>query len=190
MPPCWTAFSPRAVYLFLSLPLFWSQQRQKTGRHRGTATPGRLAVGQRCGSTQGERGEKRNYRRRWCKWYPWWVFPESLTADVWIKQRDQELMTNSSQQSSLIIPITWVNACNHGLNCCSEEGSFQWSVSVSRKRVEEKNDKKLQIFALISLQRIHLCLVKNNPLCRLFWVCSKNNKETKSFANILANWSA
>lgn len=62
-------------------------------------------------------------------------------------------MTNSSKQSSLIISITWVNACNHGSNCCSEEGLFSHtSLLATKKRPNVK------IFALIFLTKIHLCL--------------------------------
>lgn len=55
-------------------------------------------------------------------------------------------MTNSSKQSSLIISITWVNACNHGSNCCSEKGLFSHASILATK--ERPN---VQIFALIFL---------------------------------------
>lgn len=68
-------------------------------------------------------------------------------------------MTNSSKQSSLIISITWVNACNHGSNCCSEEGLFSHaSLLATKKRLNVK------IFALIFLTKYTFVWKTDSPI--------------------------
>lgn len=89
-------------------------------------------------------------------------------------------MTNSSKQSSLIISITWVNACNHGSNCCSEEGLFSHaSLLATKKRPNVK------IFALIFLRKIHLCLNNRNSPSLAAWAfetCPKCSKTTECWS--------
>lgn len=82
-----------------------------------------------------------------------------------LNKKDQELMTNSSKQSSLIISITRVNACNHGSNCSSEEGLFsQASLSVTKKT-------KSANICIDFLMKIYLCFERENhaaPAVKMF----------------------
>lgn len=118
----------------LRFALFLSKQ------HKNSCVPGRVVYNQEHASAQGEREKK--LQSEVMQMISSVYLPEApmstLTADARIKQKDQELMTNSSKQSSLIISITWVNACNHGSNCSSEEGIFTQSISVSKKKRDKK----------------------------------------------------